>query len=152
MTFAFIYYQQAGFVFEHLTLAIKETRYFSEGDSMKILKGSFAIACTLFLLLFGSAKANPDAPTEFVVLSEVQITDSAHWAVEAIYNNPFQGTTLAKDSLTDQFSLVHSGVPVGFRPKIKVSSKGYAVITPLAYDSLVRRGMMRPLYFHAGEP
>ena len=106
---------------------------------MRLIKGRFAVACSLVLLSVASIRANPNPPGAYLVLSEVQVTDSAHWKIEVLYNNLFQKTALTADSLTDQFSLVYKNVPSALRPEVKVSSNGYAVITPKDYDSLLTK-------------
>ncbi len=123
---------------------------------MRSIKGSFVIACSFVLFSVASLRANPNPPGAYLVLSEVQITDSAHWAIEVLFKNFFQKTALTADSLTDQFSLVYKNVPSALRPKVKVSSNGYAVITPQNYDSLLTKPRLSPmepisLYFHPGD-
>jgi hypothetical protein len=120
---------------------------------MRLFKGNSVIACSFVLFSFASLRANPNPPTAYMLLSEVQVTDQAHWAIEVLYKNPFQRMPLTADSLTNLFSLVYKNVPPTLRPKIKVSSNGYAVIRSQDYDSLLLKAHLSGfhLYFYPGD-
>jgi hypothetical protein len=107
---------------------------------MRLIKGIFIIAFFFVLPSVFSPNANPNPPTAYLVLSEVQITDSAHWTVEVLYNNMFQNI---RDTFTTKYTLVYKNVNPVFRPKIKVNSNGYALITPQDYST--------PIRFHPGD-
>ncbi len=76
--------------------------------------------------------SNPKSPTEFVLLSEVQVRDSTHWTVEFIYS----GLALPPDSVTNRFYLVCQGISPSYRPTVTVNKNGYGLITPQQYPTV----------------
>ncbi|HUI93664.1 MAG TPA: T9SS type A sorting domain-containing protein [Chitinivibrionales bacterium] len=80
--------------------------------------------------------ANPISPTQYVVLSEVQIIDPTHWTVEFLYSNKFNAVTLLSDTFTYDFSLVNKSIDTSYHPKIPIKKNGYGLITPQQYPTL----------------
>lgn len=79
---------------------------------------------------------NPVDPRQYVVLSEVQVVDPAHWTVEFLYSNKFQSVTLPYDTYTNDFSLVNKSIDTSVHPKIPVNKNCYGLITPQQYPTL----------------
>jgi hypothetical protein len=106
--------------------------------------------CLVFCLLGSlSAFANPNPPSAYAVLSEIQITDSLHWNVEVdasvggmSYDVRYPGTT---DSFFLYCSLDQAMPPTDLMRKPAIGevfdSKGIAVLTPSHFPGLkLRKG------------
>jgi hypothetical protein len=93
------------------------------------------VTCTT-LTSFTALFPNPVDPTQYVVLSEVQIGDSTNWTVEFLFSNNFSNMVLKADTFTYNYSLVNQAIDSSYHPKITVKQNGYGLITPLEYPTL----------------
>lgn len=81
---------------------------------------------------FTAVFSNPVPPTEFVLLSEVQVVDPTHWTIEFAPGHP----SLPIDSVTNQIYLVYNGISPQYRPILHLQKNGYGLITPLDYPTI----------------
>jgi hypothetical protein len=100
---------------------------------MKSLKEIFVFTFCAVLFSVFSPNANPNPPTAYLMLSEVQVVDATHWSVEFLFTNRISQAKVGSDTFTYRYNLVYPGQNLSYRPKVPVSSNGYGLITQVQY-------------------
>jgi hypothetical protein len=103
---------------------------------MRSLKGGLVFAAIAVLFSVFSPNANPNPPTAYLMLSEVQVVDPTHWSVEFLFTNRLSGARVGSDTFTYRYNLVYPNQNQKYRPKVPVSLNGYGLITQVQYPGL----------------